>query len=44
MKKLEEQDRDNKRRTRGDKDYEMNNVIAFINKNKADKWNAKENK
>ena len=41
MKELEEQDRDNKRRSRGDRNYEMNNVISSINKSNADEWNAK---
>ena len=43
MKELEEQDRENKRRTRGDRNYEMNNVVSSINKNKANEWNAKKN-
>lgn len=43
MKELEEQENDMRRRTRGDRNYEMNNVVSSINRNKADEWNAKKN-
>lgn len=43
MKELEDQERENKRRTRGDRNYEMNTVVSSINRQKADEWDAKKN-
>lgn len=41
MKMLEDQERENKRRNREDRNYEMNTVHSVINQNKAEEWNAK---